>query len=213
MSFWRRADGDGAAGGASLVGCGVASAVAAPIAIAANSPFLAWRNGVYIAAGFAGILALALLFLQPLLVAGVLPGLRRIRGRRAHAWGGAALVLAIVVHVGGLWITSPPDVLDALLFASPTPFSVWGVLAMWAAFAAAALAALRRPLRLRPKHWRLGHSALVAVVVSGTVIHAVLIEGAMETVSKIALCVFAVGATLAALIKLRAWALLKRRAA
>lgn len=193
-----------------LIWIGVAIAVAAPIGIAAQSPLLAWRDATYIAAGFAGVVALALIFLQPLLILGVLPGLRRLRGRRVHAAVGGALVAAILLHVGGLWLTSPPDVIDALLFASPTPFSVWGVSAMWAAFAAAALAASRKPLRLRPKLWRLGHSGLVAVVVVGTVIHALLIEGAMETVSKIALCGLAAGATVFAFVRLRAWALLKR---
>jgi hypothetical protein len=47
------------------------------------------------------------------------------------------LVVAVVVHVGGLWITSPPDMIDALLLTSPTPFSAFGVIAMWAIFAVA----------------------------------------------------------------------------
>ena len=38
---------------------------------------------------------------------------------------------------GRLWITNLPDEIDGLLFASPTPFSAWGVIAMWAVFAAA----------------------------------------------------------------------------
>ncbi|MEM6490435.1 MAG: ferric reductase-like transmembrane domain-containing protein [Pseudomonadota bacterium] len=189
----------------------MAVAVAAPIAIAATSPLLAWRQPVYIAAGFAGVVALALLLIQPLLAAGALPGLTMRRSRRVHAWIGVALVLAIILHVGGLWVTSPPDVIDALLFRSPTPFSVWGVIAMWAAFAAAGLAALRARLRLRPKIWRLSHSALVALVVVGTVVHALLIEGTMGTASKVALCALALAATLKALIDLRAWALLRRR--
>ena len=73
--------------------------------------------------------------------------------------------LRSLIHVGGLWITSPPDVIDALLFASPTPFSAWGVIAMWAIFVAALLAAFRRRLRLRPRTWRIAHSSAAAVVV------------------------------------------------
>lgn len=95
---------------------------------------------------------------QPLLAVGYLPGLQVPRGRRVHRWVGTALVAAIIIHVGGLWLTSPRDVVDALLFDSPTPFSA-GVVAMWAAFAAA----LRRPLRIRPRLWRLDHIVLVVL--------------------------------------------------
>ena len=115
-------------------------AITVPIAAAAASPLLAWRDAIYIIAGFSGIVALTLLFVQPLLIGGYLPGLPAHRSRRLHRWIGGLLVVALVLHVGGLSITSPPDVLDALLFASPTPFSVWGVIAMWATFAAALLA-------------------------------------------------------------------------
>ena len=84
------------------------------------------------------------MLVQPLLIGGYLPGLSGRIGRRAHHWIGGALVVAVVIHVGGLWITSPPDMIDALLFASPTPFSPFGVIAMWAIFAVALLAAFRR---------------------------------------------------------------------
>ena len=160
-----------------LAWAGLAAAMVVPIAAAATSPLLAWRGPIYIAAGFAGVLAMGLLLAQPLLAAGFLPGLTVYRRRRAHRWIGAALVAAIVVHVAGLWITSPPDVIDALLFRSPTPFSAWGVIAMWACFAAALFAALRRRLRLRWRIWRLGHVICVAVTVIGSTIHALLIEG------------------------------------
>ncbi|MGB3406156.1 MAG: ferric reductase-like transmembrane domain-containing protein [Jannaschia sp.] len=194
---------------AGLVWTTVLAAIALPLGIAAASPFLAYRDPVYIAAGFAGIVGLGLMLLQPLLVGGRLPGVSGGRGRRVHAWTGAVLMALIVLHVGGLWLTSPPDVIDALTFTSPTPFSVWGVVAMWAAFGAALLAALRRRLPLRV--WRLGHSDLVTIVVSGTVLHAVLIQGTMGLVSKVVLC----GLVVAALVKVfadrRVWLLLKRR--
>jgi predicted ferric reductase len=173
----------------------VTAAVIVPLAAATTSEQLAWRHPVYIVAGFAGIVALALLFLQPLLIGGYLPGLAGGDGRRAHRWLGGALVGAVMIHVLGLWITSPPDVIDALLFSSPTPFSVWGVAAMWALFAAALLAALRRRLGLRPRTWHLAHASLAILVVGGTVVHALLVEGTMETFSKAALCALAAAGT------------------
>ncbi|MCD1641716.1 ferric reductase-like transmembrane domain-containing protein [Aurantimonas coralicida] len=188
----------------------LAVAVLGPVAVAATSEYLAYRSGIYIAAGFAGIVAMALLLLQPLLAAGYLPGIGMRDGRRIHRWVGTALVTAIVAHVAGLWLTSPPDVVDALLFTSPTPFSDWGVIAMWALFAAALLAALRRTLRLRPRVWRFAHTALASVVVVGSVVHALLIEGTMGTVSKIALCALVLAATARALWDLRSWAVLRR---
>jgi len=83
-----------------------------------------------------------------------------------------------------------------LLFQSPTPFSVWGVIAMLAIFVTALLAALRRRLRLRPRIWRISHALIAAVIVVGTVAHAMLIEGTMETVSKAALCGLVLAATM-----------------
>ncbi|MDQ0316619.1 ferric reductase-like transmembrane domain-containing protein [Amorphus orientalis] len=186
-----------------LAWAAVAAAVVVPVALAAGSPLLAWRSPVYIAAGFAGVVALGLLLLQPLLIGGYLPGLTPARRRRLHRWVGVALVAALVLHVAGLWITSPPDVIDALLFRSPTPFSAWGVIAMWAVFATALLAALRRPLRIRPRWWRAGHVSLAVVIVAGVAAHALLIEGTMETVSKIVLCGLVVAATVKLLVDLR----------
>lgn len=185
--------------------------IAVPLVIAATSPLLQWREPIYIASGLAGVIAMALLLVQPLLAGGRLPGLAAHRGRRVHGWVGATLVAAVIVHVVGLWLTSPPDVVDALLFASPTPFSDWGVVGMWALFAAALIAVLRRPMRLRTRTWRLGHSALVSVVVVSSVVHAMLIEGTMAPVSKAALCALALAATIKVLIDLRAWGLLARR--
>ena len=46
---------------------------------------------------------------------------------------------------------------------------VWGVVAMWAVFAAALVAALRRRPGLRPIAWRLCHVGLVSVVALGGV--------------------------------------------
>jgi predicted ferric reductase len=191
---------------AALVWIALATAICVPIALAATSPQLAWRGPVYILAGFSGIVALGLMLVQPLLIAGYLPGLSAYRGRRVHHWIGGALVVAIVIHVAGLWITSPPDMIDALLYASPTPFSPWGVTAMWAIFAAALLAIFRRRLRLRA--WRIAHMLLAIVIVAGSVVHGILIEGTMETVSKAALCVLVLAAAIKVLADL--WARIKR---
>jgi len=187
-----------------LIWAALAVALVVPIAAAAASPLLAWRDPIYIAAGFAGVIGLGLMLVQPLLIGGHLPGLQARRGRRVHRWIGGALVLSVVIHVVGLWITSPPDVIDALLFVSPTPFSAWGVIAMWAIIAVALLVTLRR--RLRPRTWRLGHRSLAAVIVVGTVVHALLIEGTMETMSKAALCALTLAATIKVLADLRVWA-------
>ena len=195
-------------GRTALIWAALAAALSIPIAAAAASPLLEWRDPIYIAAGFAGVIALGLMLVQPLLMGGYLPGLRAYQEQRVHRWVGGMLVSMVVIHVAGLWITSPPDVIDALLFTSPTPFSAWGVIAMWALIAVAFLVAFRRRLRLRPRAWRLAHRVLVAVIVLGTTVHAVLIEGTMETISKIALCALVLVATLKVIIDL--WARDKR---
>ncbi|MBR0785367.1 ferric reductase-like transmembrane domain-containing protein [Bradyrhizobium iriomotense] len=188
-----------------LIWAALALAIGVPIAAAAASEQLAWRGPVYIFAGFAGIVALALVLVQPLLIGGYLPGLSAYRGRRAHHWIGGALALAIVIHVAGLWITSPPDMIDALTFSSPTPFSPFGVIAMWAIFIVALLAALRRRLGLRPRTWRFVHVPLAIVIVAGSVVHCLLIEGTMETISKAALCALVLAATVKVMIDLQVW--------
>lgn len=179
-----------------LIWAALAAAVGVPIVAAAMSPLLAWRGPVYILAGFAGIVALGLVLVQPLLIGGYLPPLSAYSGRRAHHWIGGALLVAVVVHVVGLWFTSPPDMIDALTFSSPTPFSPFGVIAMWAIFAVALLAALRRRLGLRLRTWRIAHIPLAIVIVIGSVVHCLLIEGTMETVSKAALCALVLAAAL-----------------
>jgi predicted ferric reductase len=190
---------------AALIWAALAAVICVPLAAAAASPLLEWRGPVYILGGFAGIIALGILLVQPLLIGGYLPGPSAYRRRRAHLWIGGVLVVAVVVHVAGLWITSPPDMIDALLFTSPTPFSAFGVIAMWAIFAVALLAALRRRLGLRPRTWRIAHTLLAVVIVVGSVVHALLIEGAMETVSKAALCALVLAAAVKVIADLRVW--------
>src|SRR6186713_3284729 len=98
-----------------LIWAALAAAICVPIAAAAASPQLEWRDPLYILAGFAGIVALSLLLVQPLLIAGYLPGLTAYRGRRSPPRIGGALGAAVVVHGGGLWISQPADMIDALL--------------------------------------------------------------------------------------------------
>ena len=193
---------------ATLIWAIVLAGTLVPIGLAATSDLLAYRGPVYILACFAGIAALALVLVQPLLIAGYLPGLSGYLGRRAHVWIGGALVFAVVVHVGGLWIANPPDMVDALLFMSPTLFSPFGVIAMWVIFAVALMAALRRPLRLSPRTWRVTHMTMAVVVVVCSVVHGLLIEGTMETISKTLLCALVVAAT----IKVIADRVLRKRA-
>lgn len=176
-----------------------------PVLAAAQSPLLAWRRPVYVAAGFAGIVAMAVMVVQPMLAAGFLPGLDNWQRRRVHRVVGAVLVALVVLHVLGLWLTSPPDVVDALLLVSPTPFSIWGVIAMWAIFGAALLAVLRRRRHLRPSAFRLGHVVLVALAVAGSIVHALLIEGTMEPVSKWVLTSVLGVVALAAVVRVRGW--------
>ena len=198
MKGWRSAR-------APLIWVALALAIGVPIAKAAGSEQLAWRGPVYILAGFAGIVALGLVLVQPLLIGGYLPGLSAYRGRRAHHWIGGALAVAVVIHVAGLWFTSPPDMIDALTFSSPTPFSPFGVTAMWAIFIVALLAALRRRLGLRLRTWRLIHVPLAIVIVAGSVVHCLLIEGTMETISKAALCALVLAATVKVMVDLQVW--------
>ena len=187
--------------GKALIWAVLLAATLLPLAASTTSSLLHWRPPVYLVAGFAGVLAMALLLVQPLLAARHLPGLQGARGRKLHRVTGATLLICVLVHLTGLWITSPPDVIDALTFTSPTPFSPFGVIALWALLATAGLALFRRKLRLRPRTWARAHKGLGLVIVGTTVTHALLIEGTMEPVSKALLAVLILMAT--------AWALLR----
>lgn len=185
--------------------------IVVPLVIAATSPLLAWRDPIYILAGLTGVAALAVMLVQPLLAAGALPGLTQARARRVHLVLGTALTALVLAHVGGLWLTSPPDVIDVLLLRSPTPFAVWGLAAMWAVFVSAGFAMLYRRRRIPPRFWRRLHSTLAVVAVGGTVVHALLIEGTMGQISKIVLCAATAGALGWALWQRRVWSGLRRR--
>lgn len=167
-----------------LIWTGLACVMVGPLVVSAMSPLLAWRDAIYIAASFAGVFAMTILVLQPLLGGAVLPGLSRQRSRKVHQLSGILLLAALVLHVGGLWITSPPDVIDALTFMSPTPFSAWGVVAMWALLVIGAMTFLRRRLHLPPARWRIFHKCLGGVVVLGTIVHAILVEATLPQIAK-----------------------------
>ncbi|MEO0543903.1 MAG: ferric reductase [Pseudomonadota bacterium] len=181
----------------------IASAIAFALMTSARSPLLQWRDPIYQLASFAGIGALVLMIFQPLSAVGFVPGFSQRAGRRIHFFLGVAVVALVIVHVGALWVTSPPDVIDALLFVSPTQFSIWGVGAMWAIFGAALVTILRRSLSFRYRTWSRLHVALVSVAVAGTVVHIALIDGLIETVAKIAICVVVVGTLLVSLVRRR----------
>jgi predicted ferric reductase len=188
-----------------LIWGGLIAVIATPLFFTAISPLIAWRSPVYIAACFAGVIGLSLLLLQPLLIGGLLPGLPKHFSRRAHPRVGALLIICVIIHVGGLWLTSPPDVIDALTFSSPTPFSNWGVIAMWSLFATTGLAIFRRRLKLRVQNWSKAHRLLALVIVVGTIVHALLIEGMMETVSKLTLCVLVFAVTIKLIFGSKFW--------
>ena len=89
---------------------------------------------------------------------------------------------------------------DALLFVSATPFSIWGVIAMWSVLITAFLVFFRRKLGLSVRKWRLSHRCLATVTVIGSVVHVLMIDGAMEMLSKVVLCACIVVATGLALL-------------
>lgn len=186
-----------------LIWLAFAIAIITPIALAATSPLLAWRGPIYITACFAGIITLGLLLTQSMLIGRYFPGIKAHITRRAHRWIGATLVTAVLIHIGGLYITSPPDVIDVLIFNSPTPFSIWGVTAMWALFITALLAIFRK--RISPRIWKILHTLLAMIILIGTVIHALLIEGLMEITSKAVLCVVVIVVALRVIWKQKVW--------
>lgn len=138
---------------------------------------------------------MVLLLTQPLLIGGYLPSISPLTNRQLHKWFGALLVAMVVLHVVFLWITSPPDVIDVLLFRSPTPFSIWGVVAMWAVFLMGLMVVFRKKLRMPSYMWQRVHMGLAGVTVIGSVVHALLIEGTMEPLTKFVICALVLAAT------------------
>ncbi|KPA22460.1 hypothetical protein shim_07430 [Shimia sp. SK013] len=175
-----------------VIWSGLILALATPLIVASFNPYLAYRNPAYIAAGFAGILALLLLILQPLLAGGLLPNVPPRTARLWHRATGSLIIVAVVVHVAGLFVTSPPDTLDALLLVSPTPFSLYGVVALWGVILTGLLVTLRRKLPLRYLPWAILHNTLAFLIVMATVVHALLIDGTMGPLTKWLACLVVV---------------------
>jgi hypothetical protein len=64
--------------------------------------------------------------------------------------------------------------------------------------------------RLRLRTWRIAHMSLAVVIVAGSVVHGLLVEGPMETISKAVLCALVFAATIKVMADLRVW---RKRAA
>lgn len=174
-----------------------------PVLVAAFNPLQLSRNPAYIIGSMSGIVALALLLVLPLLVAGYLPGTHPAHERRWHRWLGCTLVFAIFLHIGGLYVTSPDDMTDALLLAAPTPFSVYGVMGLWAMVLTAFLVAARKRIGLSQLWWAVIHNCIAIIVVIASVVHTLMIEGTMGNISKIILCVCILAVTITAIFHLR----------
>jgi predicted ferric reductase len=187
---------------AALIWSLLAACVLVPVGIAAANPLQASRDALWIAGGMAGILALACLLVQPLLAAGYLPGPSAPAGRRWHRWVGAMIAATVGLHVGGLYLSSPQDMSDALLLVAPTPFSVYGVVGLGGVVLTAILVAVRSRSGLRYTTWRILHNALALVVVVSSIFHALLIEGAMGSLSKAILCAMILAATIVVLFRI-----------
>lgn len=186
-----------------LVWIALASAIIVPVVIAATSPLLAGRDFAYIVSGIAGAAALALLLLQPLLASGYLPGLHVMIERRLHRWIGSAIVAAVLLHIAGLYVTSPQDTIDALLLMSPTLFSIFGVIGLWGLILTAVIVAARARIGLRYRAWRMLHNGIAIVIVVSSVVHAWMIEGTMGNLSKVILCICVLLATAIVVFHLR----------
>ncbi|WP_168201547.1 ferric reductase-like transmembrane domain-containing protein [Phreatobacter aquaticus] len=172
-----------------------------PVIFAAASPLQRGREFLWFVGGMAGVVALSLLFVQPLLKAAAPPLLAPRDGVRWHRLGGMAIVGLVALHVGALYAYSPDDITDALLLTAPTPFSVYGVISLWCLVLTAVLAATRRALNFDQQLWSILHSVLAVAVVGAGAVHAIQIEGAMEDMSKIAICIAALTATTGAVIE------------
>lgn len=191
----------------------VAIVAAVPVIAAAASPLQGGRELLWVTGGMAGVVALSLLFVQPLLMAAT-PLLIAARDRvRWHRLGGTAIVAMVALHVGALYAYSPDDITDALLLVAPTPFSLYGVISLWCLVLTAVLAATRRTFKLGYRLWRILHSVLAVAVVGAGAVHAIQIEGAMEEYSKFAICIAAMAATTVGALEVNVLAPIRRRGA
>lgn len=204
----------GADGLRRLAGWIAVTAIAvAPVVAAAASPLQKGREALWIIGGMAGVVGLSLLFVQPLLMAASPPLLALRAGVDWHRRGGIAIVVAVALHIGALYAYSPDDITDALLLVAPTPFSLYGVISLWCLVLTVALAASRRALRFGHRPWRILHSVLAVAVVGAGAVHAILIDGAMEPYSKLAICFAALAAATAGAVEVNLLSPMRRRRA
>lgn len=192
----------------------IAAVAVMPAVLAAASPLQRGREALYVVGGMAGVIGFCLVFVQPLVMARSPRLVGPAAALRWHRRIGVAILGLVLLHVGALYAYSPEDVTDALLLVSPTPFSVYGVTGLVAVIATALLAATRR--RWPPgavRVWRALHSLLAVVIVGAGAIHAMMIEGAMEERSKLALCIVAFAAVVVAVWQVNVAPGLRRGAA
>ena len=182
-----------------------------PIGAAAASPLLGGREWLWITGGMAGVVALSLLAVQPLLVAAAPALLAPKAGVTWHRVGGIAIMAMVALHIGALYAYSPDDVTDILLLSAPTSFSIYGVIGLWCLILTALLTAVRRIYRLSYTAWRIAHSVLAVLLVGASVIHTIQIEGAMEAYSKLAICIVAMALTTAGVLEVNVLSRLRRR--
>jgi hypothetical protein len=64
----------------------LAACIVIPVGIAATNPLQASRDAMWIAGGMAGVMALALLLVQPLLAAGARRRTRTGSAQRSRSW-------------------------------------------------------------------------------------------------------------------------------
>lgn len=172
-----------------------------PVVAAAIDPLQRSRDALWVVGGLAGVVALALLLLQPLLAIGNKTGLQAGSARRWHRRLGMAAGCAVMLHVVALLIYSPEDIWDALLLEAPTPFSVYGVIALWSLLVSIGLAFAARRMRLATSAWRIAHSALALLITACGGTHALMIDGTMEPISKVVLVACALVATTVAIVE------------
>jgi predicted ferric reductase len=189
----------------------VAAIATVPVVAAAASPLQKGREWLWVVGGMAGVVAMSLLFVQPLFTAAAPMLVGGRDGLRWHRLGGMAIVAMVALHVGALYAYSPDDITDALLLVAPTRFSLYGVISMWCLVLTAVLAATRRMMRLDYRLWRIFHSVLAVAVVASGAVHAIQIEGAMEDYSKLVICLAALAAATAGAIEVNVLGPWRRR--
>lgn len=182
-----------------------------PLVVALVSPLQTGREAIWVIGALAGVLALSLLVIQVLLPTPWLRGIIIGDDSRVHRLLGIAIAVIVIVHVGGLYVTSPDDIADALVLQAPT-YSRLGVLSAWCLALSLGLALARRKLALTYSDWQIVHAFLAVVVVTTAVAHTVMIRGTLDGPVEVLLCGAAVIAVSAAIVHRFVLLPLQRRA-